>query len=302
MFFSVIIPSYNRSALLPKTIESVLDQGFQDFEIIVVDDGSTDNTKETLEPFIRNKQIRYFFKENGERGAARNFGMKKAQGEWAVFLDSDDYWLTNHLECLELYIKNHPEINLFATKFWLEKDGQRKHSAELTALAKGVKRYNDFLKGGILACNFCVRLNHSELSYFVESREFSIMEDWIFIVQNTFNQPIYIIDKVTVIMNDHDGRSMRSDNTKIIKRRLKATELLIKTLNLTKHEQKKIVGNSLRFSAIHYYSDNKRLASICSLCKAILVSGILKNDPITLIKYIIGHSLVSQVTDSKLRR
>lgn len=87
---SVIIPTYNRGALLPIAIESVFRQTYLDYELIVVDDGSTDDTRERLLPSI--DRIRYFYQPNRGVSAARNAGVKLAQGQWISMLDSDDVW------------------------------------------------------------------------------------------------------------------------------------------------------------------------------------------------------------------
>lgn len=94
---SVVIPTYNRAMVIGKTIQSVLDQSFQDFEIIVVDDGSIDQTKKIVEHFKSDK-IKYFFQENKGAQVARNNGMSMATGEYIAFLDSDDIWLPTFLE------------------------------------------------------------------------------------------------------------------------------------------------------------------------------------------------------------
>ena len=88
-FFSVIIPVYNRSHLLRETINTVLVQSFPYFEIIIVDDGSTEDIKQVIDDnFANEKKVKYFHKLNEERGAARNFGLQRASGDYAVFLAS----------------------------------------------------------------------------------------------------------------------------------------------------------------------------------------------------------------------
>ena len=107
-FFSIILPTYNRAYLLPKAIESVLSQTFVDWELIIVDDGSTDNTKELIEAYS-NERIRYIYQINQERSAARNKGIENATGEYICFLDSDDYFLPEKLETIFSFIQQKNE-------------------------------------------------------------------------------------------------------------------------------------------------------------------------------------------------
>ncbi len=105
-FFSVVIPTYNRANFIRDTVESVLKQDHTDFEILVVDDGSTDNTETVIaEAFGNTEQVRYFKQVNAERGAARNKGIREARGEYVLFLDSDDQMRTNHLSALREIIR-----------------------------------------------------------------------------------------------------------------------------------------------------------------------------------------------------
>jgi len=105
-FFSIILPTYNRAHFLPKAIESVLNQPFIDWELIIIDDGSTDNTKNVVEQYS-DKRIRYHWQENQERSIARNNGIKIANGKYICFLDSDDYYLENHLSHFFEALQNH---------------------------------------------------------------------------------------------------------------------------------------------------------------------------------------------------
>jgi len=100
-FFSIIIPTYNRSQVLPKAIDSVLSQAFHNFELIVVDDGSNDNTEELVETKYGGR-VKYVHQQNAGVCAARNNGAKLASGKFLVFLDSDD-WLSE--DCLLVYQK-----------------------------------------------------------------------------------------------------------------------------------------------------------------------------------------------------
>lgn len=94
---SVIIPTYNRANFLHQAIESVLAQTYKNWELIIVDDGSTDNTSELVRKFT-DKRIIYLYQENRGASAARNKGIQKAKGEYIAFLDSDDAWLSRKIE------------------------------------------------------------------------------------------------------------------------------------------------------------------------------------------------------------
>lgn len=107
---SVIIPSYNRSHCVCDAILSVISQTFTDYEIIVVDDGSTDNTKEALQPYL--SKIAYFFQDNKGVSAARNSGLRAAKGKWIAFLDSDDEWLPGKLAQQVKDVSQYPDAVL----------------------------------------------------------------------------------------------------------------------------------------------------------------------------------------------
>lgn len=97
MLFSIILPTYNRAYRLGKAIDSVIAQTYTNWELIVVDDGSTDNTKDLVIGY-NHPQIVYHYQQNQERSAARNNGINLAKGQYICFLDSDDYLLPNHLD------------------------------------------------------------------------------------------------------------------------------------------------------------------------------------------------------------
>lgn len=104
-FFSVIIPTYNRADKIPRAISSVLNQIFPDFELIIIDDGSTDGTRTVIQEFS-DSRLKYYYQENKERSAARNLGIAKAIGQYICFLDSDDEFLPNYLNELHAFLKS----------------------------------------------------------------------------------------------------------------------------------------------------------------------------------------------------
>ena len=124
---SVIIPVYNTSEYIEKCLNSLLDQSIDDIEIIIINDGSTDNSEEIIEKWIaENKakvQVKYFKKENGGLSDARNYGARQATGEYLTFIDSDDYLESNIYKNLEKYMKD--DIDLIKFKMsTVDSDGQ----------------------------------------------------------------------------------------------------------------------------------------------------------------------------------
>lgn len=111
---SIIIPTFNRRDYITTALDSVLKQTYEDHEIIVVDDGSTDDTKDVLKPYQDN--IRYFYQDNSGIPTTRNRGIREARGDYIAFLDSDDYWLPEKLERqIECFSKN-PHYGMVATR------------------------------------------------------------------------------------------------------------------------------------------------------------------------------------------
>lgn len=110
---SIIIPSYNRNLLLKRALQSVYNQTFSGFEVIIVDDGSTDQT----DKMIKNNfsSVRYFYQSNQGVSSARNYGIEHAEGEWIAFLDSDDEWLPAKLENQIKLLKSKPEYKICHT-------------------------------------------------------------------------------------------------------------------------------------------------------------------------------------------
>jgi len=111
---SVIIPTFNRRDYITIALDSVLTQTYKDYEIIIIDDGSSDNTKEVLKPY--QNRIRYFYQQNSGIPATRNRGIREAHGEYITFLDSDDYWLPEKLELQIECFKQNPHYGMVATR------------------------------------------------------------------------------------------------------------------------------------------------------------------------------------------
>ena len=113
--FSVIMPVYNGEKFIDDAIQSVCAQTYDNWELIIVNDGSKDNTAEVLKKYETNPQIKIIHKENGGVSVARNTAISASKGEYIVFLDADDVWHTNHLEVMNELITEYPDAGLYAT-------------------------------------------------------------------------------------------------------------------------------------------------------------------------------------------
>ncbi len=150
MEVSVIIPTYNRAHLIKRAIQSVLNQTYQDFEIIVVDDGSTDNTEEEVKN-LNNQKIRYI-RHNENKGAAvaRNTGIKAARAEFIAFQDSDDEWSSNKLKRQMEVFKNAPlEVGVVYTGSWQIRNNKRIYLPLFTGKKREGNIYKELFEGRI---------------------------------------------------------------------------------------------------------------------------------------------------------
>ena len=109
---SVVVPTYNRADLLEEAIQSVLQQEYANWELLVVDDGSTDDTGEVLDRYGSEDRIRTFRQPNSGQAVARNQGIRNARGEFVAFLDSDNRWLPHKLRAQAEYLAEHDEIDV----------------------------------------------------------------------------------------------------------------------------------------------------------------------------------------------
>jgi len=122
-FITVVIPTYNRVTFLKDAIDSVLAQTFLDFELIVVDDGSTDDTPKLLSSY--NNKVRVITQTNQGPSAARNRGIETAKGEWIAFLDSDDVWKPDKLKKQVQFITDNPDTKICQTEEVWIRNGKR---------------------------------------------------------------------------------------------------------------------------------------------------------------------------------
>ncbi|MEL1255297.1 glycosyltransferase family 2 protein [Flavobacterium sp. DGU38] len=118
-YFSIIIPLYNKENFIENTLKSVLNQNFTDFEVIIVNDGSTDSSEEKVLQF-NDSRVHYYRQKNDGVSAARNYGIEKAKSDYIAFIDADDYWYPGFLGEMFKNIKTCPELKVFSAAIEIE--------------------------------------------------------------------------------------------------------------------------------------------------------------------------------------
>lgn len=239
--FSIVIPTYNRKTFLKKAADSILGQSFPDWELIIIDDGSTDGTSGLITGYNDNR-IKYIYQPNKGVSSARNQGIEKAYGEYICFLDSDDYWNKDKLKIHKQYIDQYPRYKIFHTQeIWY------RHGVLLRQKEKHQKPSGRIFPHCLPIC--CVGIStavihrevFTEIGMFDES--LPACEDYDFWLRVSLRYPVFLIDKPLTIKDggrpDQLSRKMGLDKYRII--------ALIKFLNdssLTK-EQHKLILNEL---------------------------------------------------------
>jgi len=210
MFFSIIIPTYNRGQIIVETLNSVLGQDFVEFEIIVVDDGSTDDTRIIVEN-IKSEKISYYYKINEERSIARNFGADQAKGRYLIFLDSDDKMLKNHLSLAHDYIqlKQFKVLFLFTGYAIYQTDGSKLYEFSEEGIFKKTKLFY----GNFLGCSsVLVDRTLFKKHYFNADARLILFEDWELWLRIIADTPLHCIPAKSITMINHEGRSVLNYN------------------------------------------------------------------------------------------
>jgi glycosyltransferase involved in cell wall biosynthesis len=146
---TVIIPTYNAAGFLQECVESVLKQTYSNFEIIVVDDGSTDNTREVLAPYISQNLIKYYYQQNQGQGRARNLAIRNSSGEFVAFLDADDLWASpQKLEKQIALLRNNERIGLVYSDAIYFGDTWEKQKQASRKLREYEKRKAEYFRHG----------------------------------------------------------------------------------------------------------------------------------------------------------
>jgi len=200
---SIIIPVYNSQNSICRAIDSCLNQTYKDIEIIVIDDGSTDHTKEVLQTYSDEPRLKYIYQENQERSVARNNGLNIAKGELIQFLDSDDMIYKDKLEKQVNFLNNNETyIMVYCTSEYRDENNKVINTSET--------KYQGNIQKKLLSANFItihsplIRKNNIRFS-----QELNMLEDWEYWILSIKDDPVGYLDEILCVVyinNQHTNK------------------------------------------------------------------------------------------------
>lgn len=250
-FFSIIIPTYNRAYILEETLAYIQKQEFTNWECIIVDDGSTDETKKVVQRLIQDDhRIKYIYQNNAERSVARNNGAKNAKGDYLIFLDSDDAFAPNYLKELQLYLVSNNNPKALIVSDFCTWDGEKKEIVTYPTLGSNASEWLfDYPVSPSRAC-----VHHEIFQEFKFRKDIVIVEDSVLWVSIATKYPVLHFRQPLVWYRVHDGNSVDPSTNSAIKRlaglKLFFNDELSKNLNV---QFKRKIFSDCYFSIAQYY-------------------------------------------------
>ncbi len=209
-FFSIVVPTYNRLPLLRQTLASILNQSFTDFEVIVVDNCSTDGTDSYMLS-VEDVHVRYIRNDrNYERAFSRNRGLSLATGKFCTLLDSDDIMYPNCLEKAFHFINQNPKVTFFHGLYEIiDQNGKKKKDIFLEPLVNPNKQ---ICQGNFISCiGVFIKTELYQTYRFSEDRRMIGSEDYEIWLRVMVEHPIHRLPGILCGMREHAGRSVYSD-------------------------------------------------------------------------------------------
>jgi glycosyltransferase involved in cell wall biosynthesis len=248
---SVIVPAYNAEQTILETITSVLSQTFSDFELIVINDGSTDRTLELLNT-VNDSRLQVFSYPNGGVSIARNRGITQASGEFIAVLDADDLWTADKLELQLAALQQQPEAGVaYSWAYYMDEQGKSSQPSEPVYFEGNVYAQllvNDF----VVSCSNCLMRRQAVESVGEFDQEVAGAADWDYWLRLALNWPFVVVPKYQVYYRISSG-SMQSNvefmercNLRVIEKGFQAA--LPEMQSLKNHS----LANTYRYSA-HLY-------------------------------------------------
>ena len=237
---SVIIPTYNRAYCIVNAVDSVLAQTYPALEIIVVDDGSTDNTAEVLHSYRERETVRYIYQTHQGVSAARNRGILASRGDWLAFLDSDDMWLPTKLEKQVEYLSRNPGIKICQTgEIWIHRGRKRnpkKYHSKPHGFCFGKLLHRCLISPSAVMLH---RRILEKVGLFDTS--FPVCEDYELWLRIGCRYPIGLVDEPLVIKHGGHNDQLSTKLPALDRYRIFAMTKLLRTQGLSEQEQRKVL-------------------------------------------------------------
>jgi glycosyltransferase involved in cell wall biosynthesis len=219
VFFSIVIPTYNREGLIMKTLDTVFNQTYKNYEVIVVDNCSTDNTEALLRPLAEQNKIKYIRHDrNYERSKSRNTGMRNASGDFLTFLDSDDFLYSTSLEEAARFVHMQSSIKFFHHYYELVSPEGKKIYSFPFPTGNALK---SLLLGNFLSCIGVFISKEIYQAYSFDEVPVAIgSEDWDYWIRVMSKYDLGVIKKVCAGVVQHDNRTVTLlDYNSVLKRK-----------------------------------------------------------------------------------
>ena len=286
---SVIVTSYNYEQYLRRTLDSLLNQTYKDFEVIIVDDGSKDNSVDIIKEYVNNYQNFYLYTHdnNENKGLAESvkLGISKAKGEYIAFLESDDYWTEDYLQTKFDFIKEKPNAFIIINDIKIE--GNKCYELHVNGVAQYFRNRKSYKKD--FSCETCNNIISTFSIVMIKTTLIKSLDfntpvapwlDWWLWRQAVIEYPISYIDKQLTIWNRHDCSFISEAKNIEIKPFIKKSDALLyknyKSKYL-KYKIKNIIKTFIQniFSVTNYYSRNKTKKN-----KKIIILGMKMTIPV----------------------
>jgi len=214
---SVIIPTYNRAHLVGRAIKSVLDQTYQDFELIVIDDASTDNTEEVVKSF-NDERIKYLKHDENKGGAAaRNTGIKVARGEYIAFQDSDDEWFSQKLEKqMKVFEAASPEVGVVYTGFWRIESNKKIYIPSEKVARKEGNIHAELLRGNFVDTPTAVVKKDCFAKVGIFDERLPRLQDWELFIRISKDYHFKCVDE-PLLISYYQPHSISADQSALIR-------------------------------------------------------------------------------------
>ncbi|MFX4263649.1 glycosyltransferase family 2 protein [Pelotomaculum propionicicum] len=244
------MPTYNRAITIKRAVDSILKQTYQDFEIIIVDDGSTDNTYEIVKEF-NEKRIKYIKHEkNKGASAARNTGIRESRGKYLAFQDSDDQWLPNKLKRQVEILDNSPnEVGIVYCGFWRFNNNKKIYYPSGKVIEKEGNVYKSLINGNFIGTPTAIIKKECFNKYGCFDERLPRLQDWELFIRLSKNYEFRFVNE-PLVLSYFVPNCISSDNRSLIT----AQKIILK-----KHFLKLNDGN---ITASHIYCTGKLVFKI----------------------------------------